>query len=172
MPAHTPPVDENGLPEFIDQRADGSVIAQRTPRRFTDDELRDIKSFDDFANLMQQREEEVINAADLGHGFQMLEQDAKRRLVDVELVIVDTRMISRDDGDFAVVYVVTRAGEKFMFLDGSTGIYKQLSEWRPEGGLSMYVPHGLRASDYKKEVERNGRMVETDATTFYIATDK
>ena len=172
MAKDTVPVDENGLPEFIDTRADGTAIAQRTPRRFTDEELQGLKSFDDFANFMQAREEEVASAVDFGHGFQMLEQDAKRRLVDQELVIIDTRMISRDDGDFAVVYVITRPGEKFMFLDGSTGIYKQLVEWKPEGGLSMHVPHGLRASDYKKEVERNGRMVETDATTFYIATDK
>lgn len=174
MPAtHTVPVDENGLPEFIDTRKDGTAIVKRQPALFNDAELREISDFKSVLEAAKAKGLAVTDSGDeIGNGFSLL--DDKRVLVGKELVIIDWKFTHRsvangadEDADFVTMLVITDTGEKWIVNDGSTGIYKQLSELGDPHVI--HAAKGLRVSDYKYTDDKGKTSA---AATFYISTDK
>lgn len=171
--SNTVPVDEHGLPEFIDTRKDGSTIVKRQPALFDNAELREINDFKSVLEAAKAKGLDVTEAADeIGNGFSLLED--KRILVGKELVIIDWRFTHRsvadgadEDADFVTMHVVTVDGAKWIVNDGSTGIYKQLSELGDPHVI--HATKGLRVSDYKYTDDKGKTSA---AATFYISTDK
>ena len=145
-----------------------------TKRPFSDDELRNLDSLDSIRALLGDK---VGNATDLGSGFAVLETEQKRRLIGVPLLFVFWTFNDSDKGDtgeFVSAHVVQldasgKVVGKWIVNDGSTGIYAQLHEYTERTGASqgLFVPKGLRASDYTI-TDDGGR--EKAATTFYIDT--
>jgi hypothetical protein len=152
-------------------------------RRLSDDELRGIESFDDAfrAATVVVPDGNVVDASqELGNGFTLLDKSQKRQLIGRETIFVqwdfhesDTVFRADEDGtkipaEFVSVQAVCKAGkngaEKFIFNDGSTGIYRMLKEYTERTGRQggLYAKKGLRVSEYDGPEGR--------AETFYIDT--
>lgn len=162
------PTSGNPPAESVD-KATGEIVKANRP--FSDDELRNITSLDSIKALIGDK---VANATDLGSGFAVLDTDQKRRLVDVPCLFLFWSFHLGTQGEFVSAHVVTLGAngdvkDKFIINDGSTGIYAQLKEFTDRTGDSqgMFVPKGLRASDYTY-TDDDGK--EKPATTFYIDT--
>ena len=92
-------------------------------------------------------------------GFQLAKD--KSYLVNVPFVILEWHFRDSDqqDGKYVSVEVVTHTGDKIVFNDGSTGVYRQLSEItearlaadRPDAQSGLICPNGLRVSDYFRD---------------------
>ena len=156
------------------RKADAEIVnpstGEITKRPFSDDELRNIESLDSLRALLGDK---IGQATDLGSGFAVLDSDDKRRLVGVPLMFVFWTFNDGDNGEFVSAHVVQfdRAGKingKFIINDGSTGILAQLKEYSERTGSQrgLFVEKGLRASDYRVEIDGK----EQPATTFYIDT--
>lgn len=142
-------------------------------RLFSDQELREIGGFDDFAKLIQSRDVQVIDAAKvIGDGFSLT--DNKRSLIDVPFLIVDYRFSKSDkfkdeNGEpleFVTVRLVTRNDQKLIINDGSTGIRDQLKQINGGESSVVYVGRGLRVSEYTYTDDK-GR--QSEAETFYLS---
>lgn len=139
--------------------------------KFSDADLRAISTFDDAMALVAETfGQENIFTADqvIGNGFRVLSKNEKDRLIGVECMFLSWRFNPGKFADeFVTALIVTRAGEKYLMNDGSSGICKQLQQVTEttgrEGG--MYVRNGLSRSDYEYEDE-NGEM--KPASTYYI----
>jgi hypothetical protein len=89
----------------------------------------------------------------------------KESLVGVSFLIVDVKFHKGEFGDYAAVLCMDNAGKRFVFTDGSTGIYRQLQDLSDRldreslGGIACRK--GLKASEYEKD----GRK----AVTYYLA---
>lgn len=103
----------------------------------------------------------------LGDGVELVDKDA---LVGVSMFLYDWSFQVGDKGQYVVVHAAKENGEKIVFVDGGTGICRQLLEltetrqasgFRGAGGL--LCRRGLRRSDYEANDERPA------GTTFYIA---
>lgn len=147
------------------------------PRVFNDDVLSAVKSFDDVRSLFDAAGVGVESMEDYGTGFKVTD---KSKLVNVSLMILEWRFNDGDFGDsgFVSVAAVTRNGDKVIFNDGSTGIYRQLrrvtdqrqARNHPTPQAGLLVEGGLTRSDYETEVPgKDGKPVRTPATTFYLA---
>ena len=79
---------------------------------------------------------------------------------------------------FAEVEIVTATGEQFGLNDSSTGIRQQLSDYMAGKGLTvsgntdwqdikLFVPRGLRVSEYTVQDERGK---DKTAKTYYLTT--
>lgn len=106
----------------------------------------------------------------------------KAKLVNVESLFITWSISDPHNETFGAPYIVvrgmTRAGKRFRFTDGSTGICSQLMSFTqkrikegvqvPNAGL--HLKHGLSKSDYKTTVtdQKTGELVEIPATTYYI----
>lgn len=117
---------------------------------FTDAELRGITSFDDAFALATNVYGEVTDITqELGNGFTLISDKAP--LVGKPFVILSCGFNEGDFGDFVSVAVVTESGEKYIFNDGSTGIFNQIFEMarlkNRTGGF--LAPSGLTASEYE-----------------------
>lgn len=154
----------------VDENSETTAVAIR---KFSDDDLRNISTFDDaFALMAEAYGQENIFAADqiIGNGFRVLSSKEKDRLIGVECVFLSWRFNpGKYNDEFVSVLVVTRAGEKFLMNDSGHGIYQQLhgvtESTGREGG--MFVRNGLSRSDYEYEDDK-GEM--KPATTYYIDT--
>jgi hypothetical protein len=152
-------------------------------RRLSDDELRGIESFDDAfrAASIVTADGNVVDASqELGNGFVLLDKSQKRQLIGRETIFVtwdfhESDSVFRQDEDgvkipaeFVSVQAVCKAGksgaEKFIFNDGSTGIYRMLKDYTERTGRQggLYAKKGLRVSEYDGPEGR--------AETFYIDT--
>jgi len=137
-------------------------------------ELAEISSFDDVARLAG-GVENVVNVADVaGDGFAVLKDKAK--LIGVPFVIVSAAEYESSEvkgKTFTSLHVLTRTGEKYIVNDGSTGIHQTVQQMRAsnEGNvpLPMYVPNGLRRSQYEYTDDK-GQV--KNATTYYLDTSK
>lgn len=135
---------------------------------FSDADLIDIKSFDDALALLGP--ENFVNVGEvLGDGFETL--DKKDKLVDVPFIVIKTKEVDGDwGGTFSVIHLVTESNKKYVLLDGSTGIHKQLGELRERFGGDvppLVCKHGLRRSDYEYTDEQGQTK---PATTYYLDT--
>ena len=133
------------------------------PSMISDDVLSEVKSFDDVLALFNLSGIVAESMKDDGAGFDMVEKST----------------LVGDSGDkFVYVQAMTKHGEKVSFTDGSTGIKDQLQNVTsqrmtrghafPTAGL--LVMGGLVRSDYTVKIpNKNGELVPTPATTFYLS---
>lgn len=101
-----------------------------------------------------------------------LKVDNKDDLIGVPLVIIDWEFKPSDMGkDYAFVTVKTQEGTR-VFADGGTGIPDQLERYKAKlldsGARFIYVPNGLRKSDYVAKVVVDGEEKRIPATTYYF----
>lgn len=144
-----------------------STVATRS---LTADELRTVGSMTDFAKLASDKGIDVANAADvLGDGFTLYSTADKSKLVGVPFVICDYHFTNGDNGEFVSVRLITNKDEKIIINDGSTGIRDQLKALYTAGVNAMYVPTGLRVSEYEYEDEKGNK---SKAKTFYLSSSK
>lgn len=145
-----------------------------TDVRFTDEMLGALQNFDDVLALFKSQGVEVQSAEDFGTGFRVVE---KQTLVGVPFVILEFTHRLGDFGDYVSVLAVTRNGSKVVFNDGSTGVCSQLAliadqrgkAGHPHPTKGLLVERGLSRSDYTAMIpNRDGELVETPATTFYL----
>lgn len=116
---------------------------------FTDDELRRVTSFEDAFKLAQQVYGEVSDVSEeLGNGFTLISN--KGKLVGVPFIVLSCGFNEGDYGDYVTVAAVTKSGDKYIFNDGSSGVFSQMFELvrtlRRTGGF--VVPGGLRDNEY------------------------
>lgn len=121
-------------------------------------ELRDA-SFDDV--VKQLPEEQVLDAAQAGDGFTLIESaGGKAHLVGVPLLVLDWKENNTGnfgDGKFVTAYVKTQhpiaalgGSTNFLLNDGSTGVAKQLRDLRRDGFNGVVVcRRGLSRSEYE-----------------------
>jgi hypothetical protein len=155
------------------QSNDQTALETRA-RRFTTENLRAIRSFDDLQALVESRPDIVVaNASDFGTGFSILDTKDKASLVGEYLAILDWRFNNGDQGEFVSAEVLVRNGNrKFVLNDGSTGICQQLKDIQHANGgetCLLIVPRGLRVSEYDY-VDAGGNT--SKARTYYIDYSK
>lgn len=110
-------------------------------------------AFDDAMALVNEKlGGEVIDSADLGDGFGVLDTKNKGQLIGVTFFILSAQFSQGDNGEFVSCRIVTKDGRKLILNDGGTGIYEQLKTlWtvKPAAyGQPVLVRKGLRESRY------------------------
>ena len=144
----------------------------------TDADLARIGTFADLSKLFAERGIEVDSASAFGTGFVVLKSGDKDKLVNTPFAIVEWRYASSDKFDsaeFVIVELVTYRDEKYIFTDGSTGIFQQLKlieEQREAAGSKnprrgLLVERGLTRSDYQTHNPQTGELI--NGTTYYLA---
>lgn len=87
--------------------------------------------------------------------------DDKDKLLGTPFLIAEAKFHQGDFGPFVACLCVNEHGEKFVFTDGSTGVYRQMENISDKHNGPVFAPRGLRRSDYEKD----GRA----ARTYYLA---
>ena len=155
-----------------------------TQAYLSDDQLKAISTFDD-ALAIAIAAGPLESIADYGTGFVLLKE--KDTLVGVPFIVLEwqERIGDREAG-FVSVLLVTKAGDKFIINDGSTGIADQLRKVTAErraAGLNnesafLACQGGLTRSDYYRHAETGeiARVRPADgdtkwepARTYYLA---
>jgi hypothetical protein len=156
-----------------DDDSDKAALARVVEDRnlFSDDELRNVGSFDDALRLIAEAEGiSVLDISDFGSGF-AVEKD-KDNLCGKRFIILNYRFHLGKTGEFVILQLVTEDGQKLVLTDGGTGIYAQMCVVRDTNrgkkGAIM-VPRGLVRSDY---VVTDSKGNEIDATTYYLSLSK
>lgn len=143
-------------------------------RMLSTEQMREISDFESaVALLTKELGAEVVSAEILGDGFSLLED--KDRLIGVPLMVVSWNFADGDFGEFVAARVVAqmpnKTYDKFVIIDGGTGIYAQLKDLTARANGKPQVltaPRGLRKSDYKFPDPKTGEL--KPATTHYIDT--
>lgn len=131
------------------------------------DALASIQSFDDALALLASAGVSINSTEEYGDGFKILANADKDRLVKLPFIVLGMKFPTGDHGEFVVMHIVTKSGEKWIVTDGSTGIYKQAALYAGKGKTAgLLVPDGLIRSDYKY-TDNEGK--ETPATTYYLS---
>lgn len=174
MAQPTPPAEFSDETVTIpEQEVTSTTIVKRTTG-LTADEMAGIESWDDLKPFLAQYDTVAV-ATELGDGTKVVEQAA---LVGKAFIILALDFPMGDFGEYALVRGMTQNGAKFRFSDGSTGIYRQLSEWmakREEQFVPLMVPNGLTSSTYTVRDDEGNPILtkdgnETKATTYYLDT--
>lgn len=157
-----------------------STELELAPTRYAAVELREINSFDDAMRIMAEYGVQVDDAAmEVGDSF--IKIDDKNRLVDTPCLFMSWDFVQGEFGKFVTVRTVAQHADgsvgKYVFIDGSTGICKDLWDYsQSHGGKTggLAVRGGLVRSDYTVMLEdkTTGELKESAATTFYVATNK
>jgi len=116
-----------------------------------DDVLREITTFDQAYSLAIETYGGVVDVSELlGTGFELLNGDEKLVLLDVPLVVLDSRVHEGEQGMFCSLVVVTEKNLRYVINDGSRGIFAQVLTLREKTGKDggWLVRNGLRKSDY------------------------
>lgn len=135
-------------------------------------------SFDEAVALLNQQGV-VIDTAAIVMPDNFPEID-KKDLVNVPIMLLTWNISNPErgefDGQYIVVRGITKAGKRFRFSDGSTGIFRQLRNLTgqriqqgyatPNSGL--VIEKGLVKSDYTYQDEKGK---PTNATTYYLANE-
>lgn len=162
--------------------SESGVTDVSVTRRLSDDDLRNIDSFEAAVEAVQGiLGAEVVDAAEvLGNGFTILED--KDTLIGKPCLFLswnfnESDTIRREDGSkgvfvsATVVVKVNREGavERYIVNDGGTGICAQLQDYSIRTGSTagLLVRKGLRRSDYEKRLADDS---VTSGTTFYLDT--
>lgn len=148
-------------------------LVKNSPK-WTDDDLKSIKSFDDLLAFAQHPDvSDHIVIADVetyGLGFDLVED--KNDLIGKHFVILEYKFnAGKYAEDFVSMMIITKDGRKLILNDGSTGIREQMKmidkTAQAEGAMvAINVRKGLRVSNYTY-VDDKGK--ETPASTFYLA---
>lgn len=181
MAKATTPQDDSAPYDYADVVAEGLDAtpvdeAQESSQdlvkpTFQSGDLRGIQSFDDAMSLMLSAGITIDDATEaIGDGFALLDTKEKKRLCGIPLLFMTWTFNPGEFGEFVAARVVAKLDNgtvgKYVIIDGSEGIYKQLKEYTAEfsklGGLATMG--GLNESNYETMVE--GKM--TPATTYYI----
>lgn len=127
--------------------------------------LKAIGSFADAAQLLKDAGIVIHSTKEFGTGFEVTDKNA---LVGKELIILEWEEKKGDFGPMAVVHAVTVDGAKVIFVDGSTGVKRDLERIAAESGITqgIHVPKGLVASDYEYEDDKGNKI---PARTFYLS---
>lgn len=170
-----------------------STEVELAPSQFSREELQGIESFDDAVRLALSTNGTVVNAhqtPELGDGFRVADEAAKRRLIGVPLLLLEWTF---RPGDYADDYVSVRAisqdengnTRKWIINDGSTGIARDLRDFQTKTGRTggLMVRNGLRVSDYHIDAETREPITRNEyreyqasgkkaapAATFYLDT--
>lgn len=162
--------------------ASGGASTELVIPELTPEDYRNLQTWDDVAALIADKfQGEFVDAdKDLGDGFVVLKD--KDKLVDAPMWILTWDFHKSElgaAGEFVAARVVantTRGLRKYIMVDGSTGIYKQLrdhSNLNPTSRAPIKVNYGLRRSDYTvmlPDPNNPGEEKPTPATTYYINT--
>ena len=150
-----------------------ATVSNTTPLLTNNDEvLRDVRSFEDAIALLAGAGVAVVDySEEYGDGFTLLKgNDDKQKLVNEPFVILGIKLATGDYGDgeeFAILHVVTKSNQKFILVDGGSGICAQAIAMIDRGhSAGVYVPNGLRRSDYEYVDEKGKR---SPASTFYLS---
>lgn len=149
-----------------------TVAADALVRAISKDQFAGIGSFDDALALALDIYGELVTSDQLGDGFKLL--DNKDLLVGVPFIVLDTSIVESDkfsrNGEaatFVTMRVVTDRGDKYVVVDGGTGICEQVKEWRTKfnkrGGL--VCRRGLSKSEYDYTDDKGNTSL---AATYYI----
>lgn len=142
----------------VEQAAPGNEIAlsnPENPTRFDPQDLRSIQSFEDAQRLIAEAlgGETLADATyEIGDGFTML--DDKNALLNVPFVAVQWAFTPGDYGaEYVIMRVLTERGDKYVIVDGGTGICDQMREYtrRTKRNAGLLVKRGLRKSEYDNE---------------------
>lgn len=146
-------------------------------KRFDDSLLRALDSVEAVEAFLAANDIAVESLDDYGSGFAVL--DNKDSLIGKRFIVIgwQFRQSKQYGNPFVVAFCMTDDGDRFIVVDGSTGINKQLREitddrisrGRPNAQQGLAVPRGLKRSDYTTEVTVNGKTSEIEATTYYLA---
>lgn len=124
----------------------------------------------DFDQIGQELAESdgIISSTDLGSGWSVLPTAEKSRLVGVPIIVLDWTFNEGDNGEFVSARVITKANERLVLNDGSTGVCAQLRELEMrEETRAVYCKRGLRVSEYDY-TDKDGQ--KRPAKTFYLDT--
>jgi hypothetical protein len=116
---------------------------------------------------------DVIGAAELAAtlpelaSMTVLDSKEKGRLVGVPFFLLNWRQNEGDFGSFWSLIIVTKADEKLVLNDGSTGIGAQMDAIAESGNTkAIYVKKGLRVSKYEYEDPKTHER--KPAATYYL----
>lgn len=151
------------------------VIEEANKRVLDDDSLRNIRTLDDAFAALQENNVAAESFSEYGTGFDVLDNDDKGRLVKQPFVILEWKFNKGDFGEYVAALIVTKSNERFVLIDGSTGINKQLADVtmqrlrrgdaKPQQGL--LCEKGLRVSEYEYVDSKTGES--RPAKTYYLA---
>lgn len=165
-------VAKSGSDESSNSRTPGTaVVVDKGTIRISDDVLAGIGTFDDAIAILGAEGIDLRSAEDLGDGFSVIED--KQALIGSPFVILQWRFLLGDFGEFVAAHIMTRDAvdghNKFVLIDGSTGIREQLRIFQDQTGKNggLVCKRGLRASDYTFTDEKGN---EKPARTYYIDT--
>lgn len=128
------------------------------------DTLAGIASFADAIRVLESAGIAIHSSEEFGDGFSVVA--SKDQLIGVPFVILGMRQTEGDHGEFSILHVVTEPGDKFIIVDGSTGIHAQVTEYLEKGVQSVMHKGGLNRSDYTY-VDDKGK--ESPASTYYLS---
>ena len=109
--------------------------------------------------------DDIQPAAELGDGYEILRKEDKGRLVGVPFILQDWHLYDGDFGPAVSLRLMTKAGERYIINDGSTGIRDQLLNMK-DTLKAIYFIHGLRRSDYEYTDPKT--QEKKQAVTFYL----
>lgn len=145
---------------------------------FSEEQYTGIQNFQDAMRLLSESGITVVNAADeLGDGFTLLKDEDKAKLVGTPMLLISWNFNAGDFGKtFVSVRGITQDGLKFVLNDGGSGIRDQLDKYEGDMG-GLFIPHGLRYSDYGLDSEDNpvklgDPAMVRKARTYYLDTSK
>lgn len=149
--------------------AGNSDEVARKAQILTTEELASLSTFEEALALLQGKigEENIkLASEEIGDGFKML--DNKDQLIEVPFLAVSWDFHQGEHGEFVAVKLMTKKGDKYILIDGSTGIRDQLIGYTNKTALQagLFCVKGLRRSDY--EYEDEGEMKK--ARTYYLDT--
>lgn len=145
--------------------ADQSFPGEIVLPSLTAEQLASVSTFDEAVALFGA--DQLLDTADYGDGFVLLKD--KSKLVGEPFIILATSIQMGDFGPFSIVKLITRHGDKYVFVDGSTGIKDQLEFMLDQTGRGggWLCRNGLRVSNYTFTDESGA---EKPASTYYIDT--
>lgn len=173
VPTVTPPEQQQVTKREVD---DLVLEVMRQKSVYSDDKLREGKTFEDFARMVSETMPDgVVDVADvLGDGFTVLSREQKSMLVGVPLVFMEWDFYEGKFGrPFVAVRVVAKlpggATGKYIINDSGAGICEQLAKYTKETNVTrgLFARKGLTRSDYKT-TDNDGN--EIDGATYYIDT--
>ena len=156
------------------RETDTASVVPSSPRLSTEI-YAGITSFDDALAIVQDVfGGEVVDSADLGDGFTLVQKHEKGMLIGVPFIILAANFTEGDylredgtKGTFVSCRIVTQDGRKLVLNDGSTGIHDQIKmlwSMKPETqGKPIVCRNGLRVSEY--DHPEHGK-----ASTYYLDT--
>lgn len=122
-------------------------------------------SFDQVLGTLTQSGE-VVPGGDFGTGFAVLGKEDKGRLVGVPFLLLDWHFSDGDYGQMVSLRLITKAGERYVVNDGSTGIRDQMLEIAAKTDKAIFFRKGLRVSNYEYTDPKT--QEKKPASTYYL----